>query len=341
MNAPTDPRQFLYRAGLDPDAAQALTADALARADDGELYLQYRKSEAFGFDDGRLKTASYDTHAGFGLRAVSGETTAFAHANDISEGAIRRAAETMTLLDPAKGGKLGRPCRSLGDMDGNSGSARIAQFKCPMDALQDERDLKLIRAQLGRRLYKHVCAHGFAGSSRGCRDDRAHLVPLVPFAFGPEPSIGEMQRLLLGPADPSTVGHSDRDRNSEPGVRANGKSALSIKGNLERKSDQGCDRQAAHVGQQNRARLRRLKKHRTRKRKGTDQAIARRRDCSVSITGVTPISSISRARHSDQLGRLAWGGAPRRANARSRSKSFPNDPASSSEKYRMFARHCS
>jgi TldD protein len=95
-----DPRSFLYR-DLSPEAAQALTADALERADDGELYLQYRRSEAFGFDDGRLKTAAYDTNAGFGLRAVAGETTAFAHANELSEAAIKRAAQTMALIDPS------------------------------------------------------------------------------------------------------------------------------------------------------------------------------------------------------------------------------------------------
>ena len=95
-----DPRGFLYRE-LSPETAQRLTSDALGRADDGELYLQYRKSEAFGFDDGRLKTASYDTNAGFGLRAVSGETTAFAHANELSEAAIRRAGQTMALIDPS------------------------------------------------------------------------------------------------------------------------------------------------------------------------------------------------------------------------------------------------
>ncbi|MCW6531559.1 metalloprotease TldD [Sphingomonas sp. MMSM20] len=105
----TDPRSFLYRDTLDPAAAARLTADALAAADDGELYLQYRKSEAFGFDDGRLKTASYDTHSGFGLRAVSGEMTAFAHANELSEAAIRRAAETMALIDPSNGAKAPSP----------------------------------------------------------------------------------------------------------------------------------------------------------------------------------------------------------------------------------------
>ena len=109
----TDPRRFLYRPdGLAPEAALKLTADALKGCDDGELYLQYTASESFGFDDGRLKTADFNTQAGFGLRGVSGETTAFAQANDISEAAIRRAAETMAVLDPAKGARQAPPRRT-------------------------------------------------------------------------------------------------------------------------------------------------------------------------------------------------------------------------------------
>src|SRR6476619_6066810 len=104
MTELADPRRFLYRPdGLDPDTAKRLAAEALHGCDDGELYLQYCASESFGFDDGRLKTADFNTQAGFGLRGVSGETTAFAQANELSEGAIRRAAETMAVLDPAKG----------------------------------------------------------------------------------------------------------------------------------------------------------------------------------------------------------------------------------------------
>jgi TldD protein len=109
----SDPSSFIYRpGGLDPDAALRLTAQALARCDDGELYLQYTASESFGFDDGRLKTADFNTHAGFGLRGVSGETTAFAQANEISESAIRRAAETLSVLDPAKGAPAAPPRRT-------------------------------------------------------------------------------------------------------------------------------------------------------------------------------------------------------------------------------------
>jgi TldD protein len=104
MTLSQDPRSLLYRAGqLSPDEAQALARETLARCDDGELYLQFIASEAFGFDDGRLKTADYSRDAGFGLRGISGEMTGFAHANDISAAAIRRAGETLALLDPAQG----------------------------------------------------------------------------------------------------------------------------------------------------------------------------------------------------------------------------------------------
>ena len=107
-----DPRRFLYRDALDPDEAQRLVARHLSACDDGELYLQYRSSEAFGFDDGRLKTADYHTETGFGLRGVSGEMTGFAHSNEISAAAIDRAAQTLQLLDPAKGARAAPPPRT-------------------------------------------------------------------------------------------------------------------------------------------------------------------------------------------------------------------------------------
>lgn len=109
----TDPRRFLYRPDmLDPDKALKLTADALARTDDGELYLQYAANESFVFDDGRLKNADYSTNAGFGLRGVTGEMTGFAHASEISEAAIRRAADALQLLDPAQATPAAPPVRT-------------------------------------------------------------------------------------------------------------------------------------------------------------------------------------------------------------------------------------
>jgi TldD protein len=98
MTDPNDPHALLYNQ-IDPQDAQALTARLLQPCDDGELYLQFMASETFAFDDGRLKTADYSRDSGFGLRGVSGETTGFAHANEISAAAISRAGETLQLLD--------------------------------------------------------------------------------------------------------------------------------------------------------------------------------------------------------------------------------------------------
>ena len=101
MTSGTDPHALLYRQ-IDPDGALRLTSDLLGKCDDGELYLQFHASEAFAFDDGRLKTADYSRDSGFGLRGVSGETTGFAHGNEISAAAIARAGETLQLLDATK-----------------------------------------------------------------------------------------------------------------------------------------------------------------------------------------------------------------------------------------------
>ena len=89
---------FFNRAGMDQGRVQGLTDDALNGADDGELYLEYSQSEAVVFDDGKLKSASFDTSQGFGLRAVSGEVTGYSHASELSEAAIKRAGATVKTV---------------------------------------------------------------------------------------------------------------------------------------------------------------------------------------------------------------------------------------------------
>jgi TldD protein len=66
--------------------------------DDGELYLEYSQSESLALDDGRIKSASFDTSQGFGLRAVADEAAGYAHASELSEAAIRRAAATVRAV---------------------------------------------------------------------------------------------------------------------------------------------------------------------------------------------------------------------------------------------------
>ena len=97
---------FFNRAGLDRPRTEGIVADALQGADDGELFLEYRQSESFSFDDGRLKSASFDTSQGFGLRAVSGETSAYAHAGELGEDALKRAAATVSTVRRGHGGTM-------------------------------------------------------------------------------------------------------------------------------------------------------------------------------------------------------------------------------------------
>ena len=82
---------------LDMDQTLALLRDVTTGADDGELYLERRRSEVISFDDGHVKTASYDATEGFGLRAVKGETAGYAHSSEVTEAAIKRAAKTVRL----------------------------------------------------------------------------------------------------------------------------------------------------------------------------------------------------------------------------------------------------
>ncbi|MBE9604665.1 metalloprotease TldD [Acetobacteraceae bacterium H6797] len=96
----------LFFEGLDPDAASRLVRGALEGADDGELFLEYRESEGISLDDGRIRSASFDTSRGFGLRAVSGEAVGYAHAGEISEQALKRAAETVGSVRQGHAGSI-------------------------------------------------------------------------------------------------------------------------------------------------------------------------------------------------------------------------------------------
>ena len=93
-----------FETHLDLETARSLVASVTDGADDGELFLERMRSEALVFDDGRLRTASYDASEGFGLRAVKGETAGYAHSTEISEAALLRAASTARLAVGDGGG---------------------------------------------------------------------------------------------------------------------------------------------------------------------------------------------------------------------------------------------
>src|SRR5712691_9023789 len=100
---------FFDRTGMDPRRVEGIVGEALAGMDDGELFLEYSQSEGVALDDGRIKSASFDTTQGFGLRAVAGEAAGYAHASELSEAAIRRAAAAVRAVASGHAGTLADP----------------------------------------------------------------------------------------------------------------------------------------------------------------------------------------------------------------------------------------
>ena len=69
--------------------------------DDADLYFQYTRSEGWSLEEGIVKTGSFSIDQGVGVRAVSGEKTAFAYSDDISEASLLDAARTVRSISAA------------------------------------------------------------------------------------------------------------------------------------------------------------------------------------------------------------------------------------------------
>lgn len=115
MNAISPAASILESHGVAPERARTLLGEALAGADDGELFVERAESESFLFDDGRLKSASYDSSEGFGLRVVAGETAGYAHSSEISEAAIGRAGASAALAKRGYAGVAAEPPRATNE----------------------------------------------------------------------------------------------------------------------------------------------------------------------------------------------------------------------------------
>ena len=135
------PSSLIDRAGLDRGRLSRIVGDGLAGADDGELYLEYRQSEVMVFDNGRLKQATYDTSQGFGLRAVKDEAVGYAHSSEVSEEAIRRAADSVRAVKAGHAGLGGRiadgPARTNVRLYGEDNPLASLGFAAKIKLLQD------------------------------------------------------------------------------------------------------------------------------------------------------------------------------------------------------------
>jgi TldD protein len=123
---------------ISEDRLKRIVADTIEGADDGELYLEYRESEALMFDNGRLKTANFNTDQGFGLRAVAGEATGYAHSGEISEAALLRAADAVsTVKDGYSGTLAASPARTNRHLYSDENPIPSPAFEAKAKLLQD------------------------------------------------------------------------------------------------------------------------------------------------------------------------------------------------------------
>jgi TldD protein len=90
--------------GLDvTHLSRALAEITSHRVDDADLYFQYTRSEGWSLEEGIVKTGSFSIDQGVGVRAVSGEKTAFAYSDDISEASLLDAARTVRTISAGTG----------------------------------------------------------------------------------------------------------------------------------------------------------------------------------------------------------------------------------------------
>jgi TldD protein len=123
---------------IDQQSALKLLQTATAGADDGELFLERRRSEVLSYDDGRVRNAAYDASEGFGLRAVRGETAGYAHSTEISENAIKRAVDTARLAVGDGGGTLApAPRHTNVKLYGDNNPMEDAAFTVKIDTLKE------------------------------------------------------------------------------------------------------------------------------------------------------------------------------------------------------------
>jgi TldD protein len=115
-----------------------IVTEALKGADDGELFVENRRTEALVYDDGRLKSASFDQSRGFGLRAVSGETSAYAHSTEISAASLKRAAEVCRTVTSGKPANVAiAPARSNSKLYGEADPTAAMDFAAKVKLLED------------------------------------------------------------------------------------------------------------------------------------------------------------------------------------------------------------
>ncbi len=95
----TATQALLAPASLDIAKLQGVLGDMMShKIDYADLYFQYSRSESWGLEEGQVKSGNFSIDQGVGVRAVSGEKTAFAYSDDISLEALQQAAKATKSI---------------------------------------------------------------------------------------------------------------------------------------------------------------------------------------------------------------------------------------------------
>ncbi len=90
---------LLKPTGLDTNALQGVLGHMMShQVDYADLYFQYSRSESWGLEEGQVKSGNFSIDQGVGVRAVSGEKTAFAYSDDINLSALNSAANATKSI---------------------------------------------------------------------------------------------------------------------------------------------------------------------------------------------------------------------------------------------------
>ena len=129
---------LLTQFDISDEEIRQIVRDTITGADDGELFLEQSQSEALMFDNGRLKTANFSTDQGFGLRAVAGEASGYAHSSELSGAALRRAADAVSAVKTGYAGTLAdAPARTNRHLYGDSNPIEAPAFEAKAKILQE------------------------------------------------------------------------------------------------------------------------------------------------------------------------------------------------------------
>ena len=141
---------FFKNEGLDFGKTEKIVNESLRKADDGELYLEFKQSESYVYDDKKIKNASTSIDKGFGLRSIKDETSAYSHSSDISERSIKNAGKTVqSILSSSSKSKIIDPIRTNKKHYSNIN---------PLSSFTTEQKTKLLKSidEYARKLDKRV-----------------------------------------------------------------------------------------------------------------------------------------------------------------------------------------